>query len=194
MTLALAIIGTFLGVASTAVLLWQWRQSGPVVAVSLRAGWCLPGGGIASYEAETFTANPRPEGGRPVVIVRVTNRGRSAVDITEWWVTIGPTQLGMLARFDPKLMERFAAELLREQALNLDDVLLQEHNEPCPYRLDSHSSKSWVLAMDSVTGVVNALVDDEDATISAVVHLGSGRSTKAKERVAPSVLGIDRAL
>lgn len=191
MTLALAIIGTVLGVVNAAMAWWQWRRSGPAIGVSLRAGWYLPGGGIASYEVESFKANPRPDGGQPVVIVRVINRGRSAVDINEWWVTIGPTQLGMLARMDPKLIEGLRSGLLGE--LDIDALLLQEHNEPCPFRLDSHSSKAWVLRMESVAEVVSALHDDQDTTVSAIVHLGSGRSMRARERVQPEVLGIGRS-
>jgi hypothetical protein len=188
-TLALAIVGALLGIFNTALAWWQWQHSGPRVKVALRGGWYMPGGGIASYGAADYQANPRPNGARAVALVAVTNRGRSAVDVTEWWITVGSAYVGMLARLDPNLMSNLGPELFAKVAPtlmeDLDGVLMREHNEPCPYRLESHASKAWVLPMEKVTEIVDAIRHGGDCTISAVVHLGNGQIVKAKERVAP---------
>ncbi len=154
MTLAPAITGAALSVFNTAMHWWQWRHSGPRIRASLRAGWYLPSGEILSFEVESFHANPCPDGGRPVVLVEVTNLGRSAADINEWWVTIGPVQVTMPG-VDP-------------QRIDVDELALLAFNKPLPFRLDSHASKAWVMEMKHAEESLRVLLEGRDTTISAI--------------------------
>jgi hypothetical protein len=187
MTLALAILGATLGVLNTSMAIWQWKRSGPRVTVTLRAGWQVAGNGIASYTADSFDQQPRPQTAiQAVVIVHVTNSGRSPVDVSEWWINVGTGQLGMTSRIDPAVVKMLDPMWVTS---NLDDILLLEHNEPCPFRLDSHASKSWVLSMASVADALGAL-NAQTPLVSATVQLGNGKVASAKQRVTPTQLGI----
>ncbi len=190
MTLALAVIGTALGLLNTGVMLWQWNRSGPTVNVELLAGWQVSGNGIASFPASSFSENHAPSDAvQAVVVVQVTDSGRSAIDVREWWVNVGSAKLGMVARADPEAMKALVQLDPMALASNLDAYLLNEHNEPCPYRLNSHATKSWVMPMERIAEIVTATVGQAPA-LSASVALGDGRTKRSKEQVEPDAFHI----
>lgn len=182
-------MGAVLGVINTIAMLWQWRRSGPDVVVSLQAGWQLAGNGIVAYPARDFaTAIEPPESVQAVVIVNVTNRGRSPIDVLEWWVSVGGGQIGMVSRIPPETV-KMATDLGDASALPpLDDMLLYEHNEPCRFRLESHSSQRWVLGMQRVADVAAAM--SGAPLIAASVRLGDGKVRKSKESIRPADLRL----
>lgn len=188
-TLALAIVGALFGVINTTAMFWQWRKSGPDVVVSLQAGWQLAGNGIAFFPVRQFvTAIEPPEAIQAVVIVNVTNRGRSAIDVLEWWISVGDAQIGMVSRI-PSETVKMATDFGHVDSLPpLDDMLLYEHNEPCKFRLDSHSSQRWVLGMQRVADVVAAI--EGTPLVGASVRLGNGETAKSKESARPADLRL----
>lgn len=188
-TLALAVFGAALGVVNTSLLFWQWRHSGPDVSVSLHAGWQLSGNGIVSFPARQFGSAIEPSDAiQAVAVVNVTNRGRSAIDILEWWITIGAAHLGIVSRIAPETVRMATEGGLREVLPPLDDMLLYEYNEPCKFRLESHSSQRWVLRLQQVADVVSAM--EGTPAIGASVRLGTGVTAVSKESVTAADLGL----
>jgi hypothetical protein len=186
-----AFVGTLLGIVNIAITIWQWRRSGPTVRAELCAGWQTAGGGVLVFPVAGFDATMPPEDqARAVVGVAVTNRGRSAVDVTAWWINVGAAQIGMVARIDAATIEETRSlGLALRDLIEPGDFMVHQLNEHCPFRLDGHARRNWLLSMREVASAAHALTDKTDIRVSATVHLGNGKTIHTKEKVPIRVLG-----
>lgn len=189
---ALAALSAIVGLFGVGAVVFQWRRSGPVVRVELRGGWLVPGGGVCLFDVQAMHLERPPEPhSTPVLAVQATNVGRSAVDVMSWWVMVGSLRLGMNSPVDEDILQTLGTHL---DPSFISDVLeknvLNSHNAPCPYRLEPHSQRQWLVNTADVARAVR-MVDPADAYLCAEVNLGNGRTATAKQQADPRLLGFE---
>ena len=132
-TLGIASVGAFSGLASLGITISHFWLSGPRVRVAVTAGWCYPNGRfVAGAESWNIAGSPRfGDGLVRLVVVTATNRGRLAASITGWGLVLGKDgkyytpNLGS----DSRLPIRLEAGETRSFPTPLDDVIEANREE-----------------------------------------------------------------
>jgi hypothetical protein len=172
--------------------MFEWTRSGAQVRVTLKGGWRYPDNSIQPVPIPAFDAsNPQP-GARPVLIVEVVNRGRGATEISEWWVRIGTAYSGMTHPADATAIAAMIdAGLADAVTAKIDDILLEGHNERCPYTLAGTTRNNWVIAADKVADQIRTLIDKgQPVDMGALVNYGGDKSAKSDQHIDPRSIGL----
>lgn len=155
MTLAVAIVGLVLAVAS---LVWQaatFVLSGSRVKAALLVGTYRPDGLLTWKVEEVNNITPRPDA-LPVVVVQVTNSGRTDVDVVGWSLDFG-------------------------EGASLHPAPIGA-SRPVPFRLQHGSQETLFLELARVYESAYAMYE-RPPSVGGVVRLGNGKTTMTRERL-----------
>ena len=153
-TLALAIVGVVLSIASLAWQAVTFTLSGYRVKVTLLYGGLNPVQGTLMWNISTRSKDTGlGDNFVAIVVVQATNTGRGDIDIMEWGLRLNDE--GSLS--------------------NPSDL-----NVAVPLRLRHGSQQNWFIGDDGVQAAVDALVRPGPVKVEGFVRLGNGKTKRSK--------------
>lgn len=159
-TLGIASLGAFTGIASLAITISQFWLSGPRVRVTISAGWSLPNGiSVTGGDSWDIVGLPKVVNDSvKAVVVTATNRGRIAATITGWGLVFGKEK-------------------------NYHTPNLTAYSE-LPARIEAGDSRSFGMPLQQFIEATCDASRDADRTRHEVrgrVNLGDGRKLRSRE-------------
>ena len=161
-TLIVAIVGAFMGLAALVWNVAEYRLTGPRVKVEIKAAMPSTGmDGAMTGPEDVWSQHLDPRFSDRAVAIKVRNVGRF-----------------------PATVESYQVDIAEGYAFSYVQSLL---GPPVPHRMEAGEAETWFIEFDAVKAfkdAVGATVDLKDHTVRASLLLGDGRRVKSKNSIA----------